>query len=253
MARSGSTVQYQMVCEIIESLGLGMTMGWVQVPNKELLDNLENAAFRKDKFLVIKSHDFSPQIKILVEAGKVKVVYVYRDLRDVVVSLANKFSKSTDNAIAKLSHQLNNYYLWTSLENIMISQYENMVVDLYSEVLKIANYLELEVNNDLARSISNKLEINQQKQKVKKLDYDPDVIKSSGNDLYDPVSQLHNNHINSGKWGQWKESLSKEQIQFIESWAFSWLMERGYPLSTFKNENCLFQLPRPFQLIRLSQ
>ncbi|WP_315660713.1 sulfotransferase domain-containing protein [Limnospira sp. PMC 1298.21] len=217
MARSGSTVQYQMVCEIIESLGLGMTMGWVQVPNKELLDNLENAAFRKDKFLALKSHDFSPQIKTLV-----------------------------DNAIAKLSHQLNNYYLWTSLENIMISQYENMVVDLYSEVLKIANYLEVEVNNDLARSISNKLEINQQKQKVKKLDYDPDVIKSSGNDLYDPVSQLHNNHINSGKWGQWKESLSKEQIQFIESWAFSWLMERGYPLSTFKNENCLIQLPRPF-------
>ena len=236
MARSGSTVQYQIVCEIIESLGLGMTMGWVQVPNKELLDNLENAAFRKDKFLVIKSHDFSPQIKTLVEAGKVKVVYVYRDLRDVTVSLANKFSKSTDNAISRLSHQLNNYYLWTNMDQIRVSRYENMVNDLYSEVLGIANYLEIELNHDLARSISDQLEINQQKQRVKKLDDDPYVIKSSGNDVYDPVTQLHNNHINSGKWGQWKESLSQEQIEFIENWAFSWFVDMDYPLSTFKKD-----------------
>ena len=59
MARSGSTVQYQIVCEIIESLSLGMTIGWVEVPSKEFLDNLENVAFRKDKFLVIKSHNCS--------------------------------------------------------------------------------------------------------------------------------------------------------------------------------------------------
>lgn len=237
MSRSGSTVQYQIVCEIIESLGLGMTIGWVPVPNKELLDNLENAAFRKDKFLVIKSHDFSPHIKTLVEAGKVKVVYVYRDLRDVTVSLANKFTKSIDNAISGLSHQLNNYYLWTNMDQIRVSRYENMVDDLYSEVLEIANYLDIEVNNDLARNISNKLEINQQKQRIKKLDDDPHVIKSFGDDLYDPVTQLHNNHIISGNWGQWKKCLSKEQIEFIESWAFSWFVDRGYPLSTFKKDN----------------
>lgn len=236
MARSGSTVQYQIVCEIIESLGLGMTIGWVQVPNKELLDSLENAAFRKDKFLVIKSHNFSPQIKTLVEAGKVKVVYVYRDLRDVAVSLANKFAKSTDDAISRLSIQLNNYYLWNSIDTIMVSRYENMVTDLYSEVIKIANYLEVEVNEDLARSISSKLELSQQQEKIKLLNPNSPVLKSSGNDVYDPVSQLHNNHINSGKWGQWKESLSKDQIEFIENWAFSWFVDRDYPLLTFKKD-----------------
>lgn len=253
MARSGSTVQYQIVCEIIESLGLGMTIGWVPVPNKELLDNLENASFRKDKFLVIKSHDFSPQIKTLVEDGKVKVVYVYRDLRDVAVSLANKFAKSTDDAISRLSHQLNNYYLWTEMDKIRVSLYENMVDDLYSEVLEIANYLEVEVNHDLARSISNKLEINQQKQRIKKLDDDPHVIKSFGDDLYDPVTQLHNNHIISGKWGQWKKSLSKEQIEFIESWAFSWFVDRGYPLSTFKKDNAKSAIQHFKQARKLKQ
>jgi hypothetical protein len=125
MSRAGSTVQYQIVCEIIESLGLGMTIGWVDVPNKALLDNLENAAFRKDKFLVIKSHNFSTPIKTLVETGKVKVVYVYRDLRDVTVSLANKFAKSADNAISIwLSNELNNYYLWMDIgDKIVVSKY----------------------------------------------------------------------------------------------------------------------------------
>ena len=237
MARSGSTVQYQIVCEIIESLSLGMTIGWVKVPSKELLDNLENVAFRKDKFLVIKSHNCSNQVQTLVEAGKVKVVYVYRDLRDVAVSLANKFAKSTENAISRLSIQLNNYYLWTGIDKIMVSRYETMTNNLYGEVLKIAHYLGVSVSNDLAKSISYKLDINEQKQRINKLEQDSSsVIKSSGNDVYDPVSQLHNNHINSGKWGQWKESLSKEQIEHIESFAFSWFVDRGYPLSTFKKD-----------------
>ncbi|MDT9206682.1 MAG: hypothetical protein P5682_26665, partial [Limnospira sp. PMC 1243.20] len=74
MARSGYTVQYQIVCEIIESLGLGMTIGWVNVPTQEFLENLENVAFRQDKFLIVKSHNYSHPIKTLVETGKVKVV-----------------------------------------------------------------------------------------------------------------------------------------------------------------------------------
>ena len=236
MMRSGSTVQYQIVCEIIESLGLGMTMGWTKIPSQELLDNLQNVVLRKDKFLVIKSHNFCSEVKALVRADKAKVVYVYRDLRDVAVSLNNKFTKSTEDAILWLGDRLNNYYFWASIDKIMVSRYENMANDLYGEVLKIANYLEVKVNSDLARTISNKLEISQQKQRTKELEHSSHVIKSSENDVCDPVSQLHNNHINSGKWGQWKESLSKEQIEHIESWAFSWFVDRNYPLSTFKKD-----------------
>jgi tetratricopeptide (TPR) repeat protein len=255
MSRSGSTVQYQIVCEIIESLGLGMTIGWVDVPNKALLDNLENAAFRKDKFLVIKSHNFSTPIKTLVETGKVKVVYVYRDLRDVTVSLANKFAKSADNAISIwLSNELNNYYLWMDIgDKIVVSKYENMVNDLYGEVIKIANYLQVAVSSDLAKNISNKLKIGQQKQKTEEFNYDIYGLKGSGDDLYDPVSQLHNNHIISGKWGQWKKSLSKEQIEFIESWAFSWFVDRGYPLSTFKKDNAKSAIQHFKQARKLKQ
>lgn len=236
MPRSGSTVQYQIVSEIIESLCLGMTIGWVNVPTKEFLEYLENVTVRKDKFLVIKSHNYSLPIKTLVEIGNAKVVYVYRDLRDVTVSLANKFAKSTDDAISRLKTHLNNYYSWTGIETIMISRYENIVEDLYSEVLRIANYLEIKINSDLARSISNKLELSQQKQRIKNLEHSSNVIKTSGDDIYDPVSQLHNNHIHSGKWGQWKDSLSQEQLEFIETWAFSWFVDRGYPLSTFKKD-----------------
>lgn len=236
MARAGSTVQYQIVCEIIESLALGMTIGWINVPTKELLDSLENVAVRKDKFLVIKSHNCSPQVKYLVETGRAKVVYVYRDLRDVAVSLLKKFANSTQDAISQTNHQLRNYYNWMDIDGIIISRYENMINDLYSEVLKVANYLELSINNSLAKRISSKLELNQQKQRIKEFNYDRYGIKSPGGDMYDPVSQLHKNHIYSGKWGQWKKDLSIEQIESIENLAFSWFVDRGYPLSTFKKD-----------------
>jgi tetratricopeptide (TPR) repeat protein len=237
MMRSGSTLQYQIVCEIIEYLGLGMTIGWTKIPSQELLDNLQNVVLRKDKFLVIKSHNFCSEVKALVRSDQAKVVYVYRDLRDVAVSLNNKFTKSTKDAILWLGDRLNNYYFWASIDKIIVSRYENMINDLYGEVLKIAHYLGVAVSNDLAKSISYKLDINEQKQRINKLEQDSSsVIKLSGNDVYDPVSQLHNNHINSGKWGQWKESLSKEQIEHIESFAFSWFVDRGYPLSTFKKD-----------------
>jgi len=207
-----------------------MTIGWVNVPTKEFLENLENIASRKDKFLVIKSHNFSAEVKALVVADKARVVYVYRDLCDIAVSLANKFTKSTEDAISSLGEQLNNYYLWTGIDKIMVSRYENMANDLYNEVLKIANYLEVKVNSDLAKTISNKLELSKQKQRIKDLENISYVMKGLGNDVYDPVSLLHNNHINSGRWGQWKECLSKEQIEDIESSAFSWFVDRDYPL-----------------------
>lgn len=237
MTRAGSTVQYQIVCELIESLGLGMTIGWVDLLTKEFLENLENVLSIKDKFLIIKSHQYSPPVETLIKIGKAKVIYVYRDLRDVSLSLTKTFVNSFDEAISWSNNQLENYYLWTAIDEIMVSRYENMVADLYNEVLRIANYLEIKVTNSLAREIASKFELNRQKQRIKEFDYEHDGLKGSGEDMYDPVSQLHKNHINSGKWGQWKKSLSKEQIKLIESLAFSWFVDREYPLSTFQKDD----------------
>jgi hypothetical protein len=147
MNRAGSTVQYQIVVELIESNHLGLSIGWIENVNSQALEILHNAIERKDKFLVIKCHRYTPTAAALVEAGFAKAVYIYRDLRDVAVSLSRKFFPSIEAVLSAraLEFSLENYYGWTSLSDVTISQYELTLGNLTQEVIKIAKYLGISI------------------------------------------------------------------------------------------------------------
>ncbi|HEY9662008.1 MAG TPA: sulfotransferase domain-containing protein [Allocoleopsis sp.] len=236
MVRSGSTVQYQIAVELVESHNLGMTIGWISNPNSEILEVLQSVTKRRDKYLILKCHDYTTAAGQLVELGAAKAVYIYRDLRDVAVSLGHKFFESVDAALASglLERSLANYYGWTSTRKLMISRYESMMDDLKQEVTDVASYLKVNCSEAKISKIAEKFSIGAQKQRIEAFNYSKHGIAGSGGDAYDPVSQLHNHHIQSGEWGQWKEALTPEQIEWIEHRAFSWLVDRGYPLLTFQ-------------------
>ena len=99
MNRGGSTLQYQIVAEIIESNNLGIALGWIGIPDRTTLTTLDNIARRQDKYAVVKCHQYTTEASAYIEAGKAKGVYIYRDLRDVVVSMGHKFFDSLDSAI----------------------------------------------------------------------------------------------------------------------------------------------------------
>jgi tetratricopeptide (TPR) repeat protein len=236
MNRSGSTVHYQIVVDLIESNHLGMSIGWIDNFNSQALETLQNAIARKDKFLVIKCHRYTPTAAALVEAGLAKAVYIYRDVRDVAVSLSRKFFPSIEAVLSDraLESSLENYYGWTSLPNVMISQYELTIGNLSQEVIKIAKYLGISIEKK-ARSIAQKLSIEEQQKTIQNFNNSSVRLKTGiGDDYYDPVSQLHNRHIYSGQPNQWKDVLSVEQITSIENLAFSWLIDRGYPIATLQ-------------------
>ena len=56
MMRAGSTVQYQIATELIESQNLGMSLGWISQFNAAAAKILEDAARRDDKLVVLKPH-----------------------------------------------------------------------------------------------------------------------------------------------------------------------------------------------------
>lgn len=236
MVRSGSTVQYQIAVELIESHNLGMTIGWISNPDAEILAVLQSATKRRDKYLILKCHDYTAAAGQLVQLGVAKAVYIYRDLRDVAVSLGHKFFESVDAALASglLERSLANYYGWTSTRKLMVSRYESMMDDLRQEVTDVASYLKVNCSEGKISKIAEKFSIDAQKQRIEAFNYKKHGIAGSADDAYDPVSQLHNRHIQSGAWGQWKEALTQEQIASIEHLAFSWLVDREYPLLTFQ-------------------
>ena len=234
MPRSGSTLQYQIVTEIVESTGKGMTIGYVDKITPAFVEYFKDISYREDKFLVVKCHNYTSEVKNLAQHSNIKFFYSYRDIRDVVVSLGNKFLNSTNEVIKKdkASYHLYNYYQWTSLKNIFISEYNSLVQNMSEEIIKIAKYLQQEITLQAVQFISEKFSLDNQIKKIKTIENLKQGIQNSKNDIYDPVSQLHNNHIRSGKSEQWKQELSSEQIEYLENLAFSWLIDRGYNLST---------------------
>jgi tetratricopeptide (TPR) repeat protein len=81
------------------------------------------------------------------------------------------------------------------------------------------------------------LSIHEQQQYIKQLDNLSAGLKTGiGDDCYDPVSQLHNRHIYSGQPNQWQDVLSLEQLTSIENLAYSWLVDRGYPIATLQTD-----------------
>lgn len=231
MARAGSTVQYQIVMELIESSCMGMSIGWIGKPTQPVIQALDNAARRQDRFLVVKCHDYTKYAGEMIKEGYAKGVYIYRDLRDVLVSLGSKFYDSIEQVLlsGSLNCQIRNYYTWTQFDGMLVSKYEDSMHQLESEVLKIADYLGLQIDKKKAESIAKKLSIAKQMKVVQKLDL---INQERGSDktldVFDPKTQLHNNHIRCGESGQWKRDLSFEQAMTVENIAFSWLVDREY-------------------------
>ena len=227
MMRSGSTVQYQIVTELIESRNLGISIGWISQFNATAAKILEDAARRDDKMIVLKTHHYTAEAASLHERGLAKMIYSYRDLRDVVVSLGHQFYDSPEEVLSgsTVSRLLRNDYRWRHLPDILVSRYESIVDELPKEVLRIAHHLNISLTAQQAASIADKFSLARQRQRIGQLQL-PSAPEAAN--IYDPVNQLHPGHIQSATVGQWQSVLSSSQVTALESAILSWLVDRGY-------------------------
>jgi len=182
--------------------------------------------------LVFKCHKQISQVREMLVDEKAKACYVYRDIRDVVVSIKNKYNR---NFISFLREQtiesiLNEFQFWTQSDNMYISRYEKMTSDLCQEIRNIAEYLGVDISAEHVEVIACRFSLENQKNKIYNFDYQQNGA-GEANNRYDPSSLLHNNHIHSGKNEQWKSELSGLQAAYIEGKFGNWLQACGYTLS----------------------
>jgi hypothetical protein len=232
MRRSGSTVQYQLTAEIVESRGVGRRLGYLR-PQQFLQTYEEHQS--KDEFLVVKSHAYIEDATELFSSGKAKAIYVYRDIRDVVVSVMVKGNRSFWRVILSgfVDKILEQYSRWSQVEDILISRYETMVTDLKGEALRIADFLDIDLDEFSARQIAEKYSIDRQMKRIRSSDFENHAVQigQRRSTMYDPISLLHNDHIYSGEAGQWRAALSPFQTGVVEYLAYDWLVGMGYPIS----------------------
>ncbi len=236
MRRSASTVQYNIVKDIVEHNG-GYAAGWVIQPQfKRVYNNVENSNY---PYATLKTHVFWDSAKPLFANEGAKAIYIYRDLRDVAVSL-RWFYKNGKTRFVSLSEAeawkrilsdleavINEYDSWMSLpsDQIYFSRYEDFVASqdgIVIEIYNILNFLELPFANNSSLNytkganevrIDKFIELNKGKKQKRH---------------QDPQSLFWVNHFSDGRVGKFKEQLTAKELAEVEAIAMPWLKDRSY-------------------------
>ena len=165
MYRSGSTLQFQITAAIVENAGLGKRIEWVKPKRfKEIRKKYANY----DDLKVFKSHVCTDAMVSEFINHDAMGIYVFRDLRDVVVSMMQKESK-TFNEIWNsgfLEICLVNFQRWTNLPRVLLSKYEEIIKDLPGEVKRISNHLGIFMDKSKFNQIALDYSIDKQQTRI---------------------------------------------------------------------------------------
>lgn len=232
MPRSGSTLQYQIAAKLIEDAGIGKRVGWCLPAD---FPRLRDKFTHYKKMKVFKSHVATKEILKEFDEHNAVGVYIFRDIRDVVASHMRKYSTDFQEIlkIKFIDRWIDNYYKWVTLDKVQVSKYEVVISDLVAEVKRISEHLGLFLSKQQYAKIASEFEINKQLERIEefKKTLSPKELKKNGV-VYDAHSQLHINHIYSGKIGVWKDYLTQKEIRIVESKAKKWLLTNGYLLNS---------------------
>jgi hypothetical protein len=163
-------------------------------------------------------------------------VYCYRDLRDVVYSLAHVYRTDFDDIVQRqryLDLCLANDAFWPRQTGVLCQRYEDMIADPVEAVSVIAEHLDIALTDgevaELARHYS--LEANRQRaaaweQTVRDRGIIPDDPRHAL--LPEQHTLLHWNHIREGRVGGWRAQATPQQRAVLAHRCGAWLRARGY-------------------------
>jgi hypothetical protein len=128
MYRSASTLQFQIVSQLVKEADIGQQIGWIDAQRFLEVRN----SYQSDKQLkVVKVHQFTDAIGKEFTQDNALGIYTFRDIRDVYVSMMQQQQKLFDDIWNWHGREfiqtcLDNYKQWTRLPRVLVSQYENI-------------------------------------------------------------------------------------------------------------------------------
>ena len=204
----------------------------------------------KDDVTFLKTHHLNCKIndyKFTNRENTAGIIYVVRDPRNVVTSLANFLSIKINDSKNLLFNQSQlmgnerlswgenirsligtwseNYKSWTMAnENLLLIKYENLIKDPIFEIKKIVIFIKrfkkIEISNEKINNVLKSTSFNN----LKKLEEDNQFGESSIN----KETREKVKFFNMGKNNNWKEILDSEVAKEIEKKLFREMSELGY-------------------------
>lgn len=261
MPRSGSTLQYNMAKSLVEGKGLGEAEGYF---DSEQFPRLQTKfeEWENDSIIhVIKTHGIVPYSKELARVRLICIfIYIYRDIRDVAVSLRRKLNLEGEALFRSLDNAISVYYQLKRHDNVLFQRYEDVMRDHSNAVRELAEILRVTMKEEEIAVIVKKCSLENMRKLILQDSRDRfQVLKSGvlsmGRKLkarkilrvmgvpedalsnikdflisYDKVTLMHHDHISSssGASGVWRTALSKEELKVIMERYNHWLDEAGY-------------------------
>ena len=233
MYRSGSTWQYQVAVEIGRSTG--RTVHAIGHRSQADVAAVYEAA-DPSAITVLKTHDALPEMEGVLRAPNVRVLYSFRDLRDVVFSMRHKTSSSFANIVGNwkvIENSRAAEAFWLSLARHTEQCYESWVLNPIPDLFAIADCLDVPLNLAQARELRDRFSLEKQKRRTDRF---ADALRDEGVDLADPGNALrydrstllHWNHIRQGTVGDWRRQATDDQKQILADLCGDWLIARSY-------------------------
>lgn len=278
MKRSGSTWQYNAVCRILATAGRVEAVGFLaddelEVRRSELL----NWARNPDTLFVVKTHAIAELLFPGLADGAIRTTYTCRDIRDVAASAKKQFRASGPRLITILDEALEAYAQVAGLSGALLQRYESFTCDPQAAVEELARYFDVPLSKEACTEIVEACSVKTMKRIAddtsaslrkrlfkafwhlsRRLPIKPLLLKC-GFPLplwirirnrvrpYDNETLLRPGHVSEsgGAPGQWRHTLTPEEIQTIDTRYASWL--RAYYGGTEPLElvNPVRNLPQP--------
>lgn len=242
MYRSASTLQFQIASHLVQTADRGQQVGWIDAYRfAETQSIYSNQATADAPMKVVKVHTCTESIAAEFTQSNAIGIYTFRDLRDVYASYLKQRQKSFEELWQEelVENCLTNYAKWTSLPRVLVSQYEQIISDLVTEVSRIASHLGIALSQSECQAIANDYTFTNQQVRVQKFREQllQQALDSNDHrdivDYHDEESLLHMNHLDSGQVGRWQTELSSQQVDRIEASVKQWCEANGYSVKLF--------------------
>lgn len=249
MIRSGSTLQYNLARALAEEHDVGRGEGFLENLCEEDTQTRVRCWLHDDLVHVVKTH--RPSATVLSPGGNgIRVLYIYRDLRDVAVSLqAKDVRRSFGDIMRNLEDAVDAYRHVRELSPLLCQRYEDLIADVPQAVQQIAEFVGIRLDQAGARAIAEQCSISLAREETSRLGFKLAVLsrkavlrlgvaRAVADRIaflpgYSRRTLLKENHIsrNSGAVGSWRSHLPPDRLRRIEQEFGSWLRETGYAAS----------------------
>jgi hypothetical protein len=236
---AGNVRQMAIICQerlthLAAQAGLGRRVAWAPAEEFPAL----RAQYASTPGLkIFKNHRYTPEMGIELARHGGRGSYVYRDVRDVVLSKMRKDGTTFDRLMEQqfLEGIIQTDAQWRAQPNVLVSKYEEMMADLPGETLRIARHLGLALEREEAARIRAAGEAGR-------------LREGYAGALFDDESMLHSNHLAGGYVGGWRSGLTAQAAR-LEDRAHRWLAANGYALAMGRlRRNLLAAFAEPARL-----